>query len=224
MDDDLLTKIFIGAFSSLFLMLVGPRIIRIFNPKEKKEIINQARPRVTNIQKDSGIISTVDSKSTLLELKNDGVIDDLEYSVKLKSIELKEDELRKARYAEELDRRVMLQIEPLVAKLADLLSAGVITNEEFELKKEKLYSDQKKSLIENPYPIKEFNHLQDWEKRTIRDLYIKRNEGDTYWFKRGTNNYISLSKSMVDDLKARGEISNYFFILLPANFNPNKIK
>ena len=78
-------------------------------------------------------ISYEEQKKLILELKNNKVLDSSEYENKLKQIELKEEE-------ELLQRTVNKRIKPDLKKLIVLKNANVLTDSEFNVKKEELIS------------------------------------------------------------------------------------
>lgn len=189
--------------------------IRIQDIKSKTIIIPVAEDLLNK-----HLASISEQKRILLDLRNKGHLDGSEYNEKVQLLNQKEIDKKN----EQLDSQIKTQLEPVIKQLKELQDSGVFSHEEFEVKKENLYSEHKKFLIENPYSFWEFDTLEAWQKRSIRDYYTRRKDGDTYWFKKGTNSILSFSKEEVTDLKNQGNIINYYYIILPSNFTPDTIK
>jgi len=100
-------------------------------------------------------------KEILSELLRDKLISEEEYNFKLKAILEKESEENKEQFEKELDTQVKNEISSSILKLENSLKAGLLTQEEFEQKKECLYNNKKEELIKkgfNPSKVEEKDH------------------------------------------------------------------
>lgn len=98
-------------------------------------------------------------KKTLSDLKNADILTETEYNKKLQILDKNEQDSISEKIIEQIDIQAKDEIEPLVTKLSKLLNSGIISNEEFETKKGKLFSDKKQYLIDNPYWVALFNFI-----------------------------------------------------------------
>ncbi len=124
-------------FLGLYLIELGNG--RIVNRNPKFYFSNMFKSKIS-LNSNSGVniiktqsISYEEQKKLILELKNNKVLDSSEYENKLKQIELKEEE-------ELLQRTVNKRIKPDLKKLIVLKNANVLTDSEFNVKKEELIS------------------------------------------------------------------------------------
>jgi hypothetical protein len=111
-------------------------------------------------------ISYEEQKKLILELKNNKVLDSSEYENKLKQIELEQEE-------ELLQRTVNKRIKPDLKKLIDLKNANVLTDSEFNVKKDELIS----SFTEK---IKNDSEFKDEITGTKQNAIYLNNE---YWYR-----------------------------------------
>jgi hypothetical protein len=215
MDGELLTKIFFGGLSGFLLMWLGPKIMRImkFNNSDpgKPKLISEPLNNKVMAENDTFL----EQKKTLSDLKNANVLTETEYNEKLQILERNEENLIQKKILEQIDIQTKGEIEPLVTKLNKLLTSGVISNEEFEAKKGKLYSDRKQYLISNPYQEIDFIDLIADQKLVLKDILINRKEEKTYWVKKRSNVIFSFSKNEVISLRMSNSIKDYIFIKLP---------
>ncbi len=87
-------------------------------------------------------------KKILIDLQNEGLLNEEEYQSKLKAILEKEETERIKQEEDQLDKRILFEIENHKQKLDSLLKSGLLTQQEYESKRSELYPAMKKRILE----------------------------------------------------------------------------
>ena len=87
-------------------------------------------------------------KELLNDLRKENLLTEEEFQKKLNAINNKEEEENKDRKEKEIDRLTKENIRPLVNKLEASVKAGLLSQEDYESKKNLLYTDQRKKIVE----------------------------------------------------------------------------
>jgi hypothetical protein len=173
----------------------------------------------------SSISKQIESVS---ELKAENLLTKEEYDEKIKILRQKEQEIIRKEGETQLklkEKRLNSlankQIDSIVKKLDDLLSNGVLTQDEYKIKRELALMNAQKQLLENPCKKQDFNKLKEWQKRAVRDYYLKSNGEYIILLKWRKGNIYSFSEEEFVELKIKEDLTEYYQIELPTNFDPH---
>jgi hypothetical protein len=170
-------------------------------------------------------------KISLTDLKKQNLLSEIEYQEKMQKLQEKEQNLfttkKEVEEKEKVEKYKFLiekQIEPSVEKLKILFDTGIISKSEFDQKKAQTFAEKKDFFDKIPFPYTDFQKLKDWQKRSVRDYYRKSKGENIYLLKNIDNNVYSFSNEEFNKIIKLDNPRKYSYILLPANFDPNKIK
>lgn len=169
---------------------------------------------------------------SLKKIKNEGLLSEIEFNEKYNTLKIKEKSLFDSKMELEIlhkrqrfENTVNHEIQPIVDELEKLKNSGLLSDKEFKEKKEKLFNEKKAELLDNPLKKIHFTELIEWKKRAIRDLFLKNPNNKVFLNKKSDGNYFcSLSQEEFNNLKLTEDYKNYFFVVLPKDFDPKKIK
>ncbi len=127
--------------------------IQFMKPKYSEE---ELRDKAVSIQTDGRVFDSTNfsqdnlniQKNALLKLKEENLLSEVEYKEKLQRVIEKEKEEINLKQEKQFDQLVLKQIEPLIQKLDDLLKSDLLTQEEYEAKKNQLISNKSRQLKE----------------------------------------------------------------------------
>lgn len=174
---------------------------------------------------ESEIISELDlisqQKDALENLRGEDLFTDEEFNEKRRLLEQREVKIMEKRQ----ELFIRKEAEPAIEKLTALLTAGVISKEEYDQKKEQLYSnkwEQYKDPQRRPSftTIGSINYeqLERWNQQRVKEYLVKQKKGDQILYNSVTRNIYLLTKDEFDSLTWRKNYEHFLAIILPRNF------
>ncbi len=175
------------------------------------------------------IKSLIEQKQVLADFMEKGLLTDTEYAGKLALVEQKIKEQKelerrskfqnKARWIEqrheEIYAKTMQQIEPLVAKLRILLDAGLITEDEFNSKKDLLFSKARSEFLKCICEVIPFNQLKYSDKQAIKRHYALFKEQDKILFNMHEKTLHIINDEEYENLIYNDTITNFRSVEIP---------
>lgn len=216
-----------GAFAfflpSIALIFIGQKKGKVINQNNEKKHTSTLDNNEKTLIKDD-IKNFSEQKNILEELKTNGIISDSEYENKLKLIIDNEDRIIEQEKNELIKIKVNQRIEPFIKKLSELTKLNILSNEEFELKKDELIrkytkivqSENDTSTIDSNYDIEKISKydLTGVEIMGVTRLETKLTEGDMILKSKETKIINIYSKNDLNEIVSNGQINFYYLIEL----------
>jgi 2-succinyl-5-enolpyruvyl-6-hydroxy-3-cyclohexene-1-carboxylate synthase len=235
MDGGLLTEIFFGVISGIVFLWLGPKFMRLLYPRKKNEITHKPNLEIPENKIQENFDQFSEQKKSLWFLKNQNLISNEEYLKKLEYLEEKgqTDKVSisingKQQQEKFINELVNKQIEPIITNLDNLLNTGIITQTEYEFKKDQIFKNKKEELIIKFIKSKNFNKLKNWQKRAVQSLYLSSKGANILLYRWKKDDVYSFTLKEFIGLAAKNEIAEYHIIDLPDSFDSilakNKLK
>lgn len=217
MDEELLTKIFLGALSTGFLVWM---LILLGKPLLRKNSLIPGPHKITK----SGIIDIdsiqqkySDLNKTLVNLRNRDLLTQQEFLDKKATLDLnKEGEINNLK-----DYAVREATQSMVKQLSELKKTGSLSDEDYDQIVQRLTISKSELLRKVNYNYIKYESLPHFRKKDVKELLYQNKGRNLLFFNTNKNIIYLFNEEDVIKYQNIEELEGSFLVLLPPHLEKN---